>query len=78
MAFVILRPKYVQTWTGNHGGFEVELKRHARKLLPGFACPEWVQVVDKLPVRVLILIHLDIYLLCPTLIENLHWEDLEN
>ncbi|KAI9572826.1 hypothetical protein HD554DRAFT_2014398 [Boletus coccyginus] len=49
MAFVILRPEYVQTWAGNHGGFEVELKRHARKLLPGFACPEWVQVVDKLP-----------------------------
>jgi len=51
MAFVILRPEYVQTWAGNHGGFEVELKRHARKLLPGFACPEWVQVVDKLPVN---------------------------
>ena len=48
-------------WAGNHGGFEVELKRHARKLLPGFACPEWVQVVDKLPVKVPILIHLDIY-----------------
>jgi len=49
MAFVILRLEHVQTWVGNHAGFEVELKRHARKFLPGFACPEWVQVVDKLP-----------------------------
>ncbi|KAF8446086.1 acetyl-CoA synthetase-like protein [Boletus edulis BED1] len=49
MAFVILRPQYVQTWAGNHAAFEVELKRHARTRLPGFASPEWVQVVDKLP-----------------------------
>ncbi|KAF8559224.1 acetyl-CoA synthetase-like protein [Imleria badia] len=49
MAFVILRPQHVQTWASNHAEFEVELKRHAHTLLPGFACPEWVQVVDKLP-----------------------------
>jgi acyl-CoA synthetase (AMP-forming)/AMP-acid ligase II len=49
MAFVILRPEHVQAWVGDHGGFEVELKRHAHTRLPGFACPEWVQVVDKLP-----------------------------
>ena len=52
MAFIILRPEYLQTWSGKHAGFEIELKRHARILLPGFACPEWVQVVDKLPVNV--------------------------
>ncbi|KAG9314496.1 hypothetical protein JVU11DRAFT_5293 [Chiua virens] len=49
IAFIILRPEYVQTWAGNPSGFEVELRRHARTRLPGFACPEWVQVVDKLP-----------------------------
>ncbi|KIJ68289.1 hypothetical protein HYDPIDRAFT_173052 [Hydnomerulius pinastri MD-312] len=49
MAFVILRPEFVQKWAGNHAGFESELKRYARTLLPGFACPEWVQVVDELP-----------------------------
>ncbi|KAF9240921.1 hypothetical protein BU15DRAFT_73778 [Melanogaster broomeanus] len=49
MAFVILRPEYIPQWTGNRTGFEAELKRHARTLLPGFACPEWVQVVDELP-----------------------------
>ncbi|KAF9240924.1 acetyl-CoA synthetase-like protein [Melanogaster broomeanus] len=49
MAFVILRPEYIPKWTGNHTGFEAELKRHAHTLLPGFACPEWVQVVDELP-----------------------------
>ncbi|KAH7883728.1 acetyl-CoA synthetase-like protein [Phlebopus sp. FC_14] len=49
MAFVILRPEYASKWTGNHDAFTVELKRHARTLLPGFACPEWVQIVDELP-----------------------------
>ncbi|KAF8844063.1 acetyl-CoA synthetase-like protein [Paxillus ammoniavirescens] len=49
MAFVILRQEHIQKWAGNHADFEVELKRHARSLLPGFACPEWVQVVDELP-----------------------------
>lgn len=77
MAFVILRPEYLQTWSGNHTGFEMELKRHARTLLPGFACPEWVQVVDKLPVTCIILAHLDIIFM-PTFAENIHWQDLED
>ncbi|KAL4064962.1 hypothetical protein V8B97DRAFT_2025861 [Scleroderma yunnanense] len=49
MAFVIIRPEFALRWAENHPGFEIELKCHARKFLPGFACPEWVQVVDELP-----------------------------
>ncbi|KAG1716563.1 hypothetical protein ID866_615 [Astraeus odoratus] len=49
MAFVVLQPEFASKWMGNHAGFEAELKRHARKNLPGFACPEWVEVVDELP-----------------------------
>ena len=53
MAFVILRTQAADKWRGKHGDFEVELKKHARSRLPGFACPEWVQIVDELPVRAL-------------------------
>ncbi|KAG1894809.1 uncharacterized protein F5891DRAFT_701766 [Suillus fuscotomentosus] len=49
MAFVILRPEHAPKWKDNHDGFGTELIRHARTLLPGFACPEWVQIVDELP-----------------------------
>ncbi|KAJ7357168.1 AMP-dependent synthetase and ligase [Mycena albidolilacea] len=48
-AFVILRPKSIAKWKGRHDAFEKELKAHAKGRLPGFACPEWVQVVDELP-----------------------------
>jgi hypothetical protein len=50
MAFVLLRPEHAPKWEDNHDGFATELIRHARALLPGFACPEWVQIVDELPV----------------------------
>lgn len=49
MAFVLLRPEHAPKWKDNHDGFATELIRHARTLLPGFACPEWVQIVDELP-----------------------------
>ncbi|KIM67169.1 hypothetical protein SCLCIDRAFT_1210660 [Scleroderma citrinum Foug A] len=49
MAFIILRPQFASQWAENHSGFETELKNHARESLPGFACPEWVQVVNELP-----------------------------
>ncbi|KAH7921787.1 acetyl-CoA synthetase-like protein [Leucogyrophana mollusca] len=49
MAFVILRPEYTPQWTGKHDSFGEELKKHGRKRLPGFACPEWVEVVEELP-----------------------------
>ena len=54
MAFVILHPARAGKWAGAAGAsaFERELKAHARKTLPGFACPEWVEVVETLPVSV--------------------------
>jgi acyl-coenzyme A synthetase/AMP-(fatty) acid ligase len=50
MAFVMLRPHASSKWKGKDGQFEVELKKFGRDKLPGFACPEWVQVVEELPV----------------------------
>jgi acyl-CoA synthetase (AMP-forming)/AMP-acid ligase II len=50
MAFVILRKEAQQKWKGRHQDFDTELKKHARSRLPGFACPEWVEVVEDLPV----------------------------
>ncbi|KAF9515589.1 hypothetical protein BS47DRAFT_1391445 [Hydnum rufescens UP504] len=32
-----------------HAAFEKELKKYAAQVLPGFARPEWVEVVDELP-----------------------------
>lgn len=50
MAFVILTPVGEKEYAGKHNEFEADLKRFARTRLPGFACPEWVRVVDELPV----------------------------
>lgn len=50
MAFVILHPHRTKTWAGKGAEFQVALKVHAKKTLPGFATPEWVEVVDDLPV----------------------------
>ncbi|KAF5390336.1 hypothetical protein D9757_002787 [Collybiopsis confluens] len=49
MAFVTLHPQHVSKWEGKHDAFAKDLIAHARKRLPGFACPEWVQVVQELP-----------------------------
>jgi len=49
MAFVILHKHHAGTWTEKHDEFAQELKQHARTRLPGFACPEWVLVVEELP-----------------------------
>jgi len=49
MAFVVLHPQFVSTWKGRHDDFVKELKAHAKERLPGFACPEWVEVVQELP-----------------------------
>ncbi|THU86530.1 acetyl-CoA synthetase-like protein [Dendrothele bispora CBS 962.96] len=51
MAFVTLHPQHVAKWRGEKGEkeFGEDLKKHARKRLPGFACPEWVRVVGELP-----------------------------
>lgn len=50
MAFVILHPQHVAKWAGRHHEFGDDLKKHAKARLPGFACPEWVEVVPELPV----------------------------
>lgn len=51
MAFVLLHPQKADKWARRHAEFEKDLKAHARKRLPGFACPEWVSIVQELPVR---------------------------
>lgn len=50
MAFVILRPDSAKIWNSREASFSEELKKYARGRLPGFATPEWVRVVDELPV----------------------------
>lgn len=49
-AFVILKSQAISKWEGRHDVFSDELKAHAKVRLPGFACPEWVQIVKELPV----------------------------
>ncbi|CUA73936.1 fatty-acyl-CoA synthase [Rhizoctonia solani] len=49
MAYVILHGHKAAKWKGKHAAFEADLKEHAKKRLPGFACPEWVEVVPELP-----------------------------
>lgn len=49
MAFVVIHPDHVSKWKGRYREFEKDLEGHAKKRLPGFACPEWVEVVPELP-----------------------------
>lgn len=49
MAFVVLHPQHASKWAGHHHDFATDLKEHAKGRLPGFACPEWVEVVPELP-----------------------------
>jgi acyl-coenzyme A synthetase/AMP-(fatty) acid ligase len=49
MAFVCLKEHSPFRPKPRHAEFEKDLKRHAAKVLPGFARPEWVEVVDELP-----------------------------
>jgi acyl-CoA synthetase (AMP-forming)/AMP-acid ligase II len=51
MAFVVLHPDHVSKWKERHVEFEKDLKAHAKKRLPGFACPEWVEIISEFPVR---------------------------
>jgi len=50
MAFVTLHPTKASKWENKLKEFQVDLKAHARKRLPGFATPEWVAIVPELPV----------------------------
>jgi len=52
MAFVVLHAASVRRWEGKHNEFAADLKKHARARLPGFARPEWVVVVETLPVSI--------------------------
>ncbi|KAJ7492811.1 hypothetical protein FB451DRAFT_1336640 [Mycena latifolia] len=48
-AFVILKSHATAKWQRRHEAFCDELKTYAKSRLPGFACPEWVEVVQELP-----------------------------
>lgn len=52
MAFVVLQPSSKSAIRHQHEKdvFEKELKAFAKPRLPGFARPEWVQVLEELPV----------------------------
>ncbi|KAG6911847.1 hypothetical protein DXG01_000094 [Tephrocybe rancida] len=47
---IISGGEHAAKWVGRHEQFETDLKKHAKARLPGFACPEWVEVVPDLPV----------------------------
>jgi hypothetical protein len=51
MAYVILYAESARRWAGKHAEFSSALRAYARGRLPGFATPEWVVVVEELPVR---------------------------
>lgn len=49
MAWVVLRPSSVNKWKDRKDDFQIELIKFAKSRLPGFACPEWVLIVEELP-----------------------------
>jgi hypothetical protein len=54
MAYVILHPESARRWAGKHAEFSLGLKAHVRDRLPRFATPEWVAIVEELPVCFLV------------------------
>lgn len=54
MAFIILTPAGNKEYAGRHRDFEDDLKKFAKTRLPGFACPEWVSILDELPVSLML------------------------
>ena len=50
MAYVILHTEPARRWAGKDAEFSSALKAHVRQRLPGFATPEWVVIVEELPV----------------------------
>ena len=77
MAFIVLHPEHALKWKGRYAEFEKELKDHAKSRLPGFARPEWVEIVRVLPVSFngLVLVSVAILNDCP---ENIDWKDPED
>ncbi len=49
MAYIILREKSAPSWKGKEKEFERALIDFTKGRLPGFARPEWVEVVEQLP-----------------------------
>jgi len=49
MVFVVLHPHIKLKWQGRDKEFEQNIKDHAKPKLPGFAQPEWVEIVEDLP-----------------------------
>jgi len=49
MAFVVLHPHTAESQQAPHDEFKRSLMAHAREKLPGFARPEWIEVVEDLP-----------------------------
>ncbi len=78
MAYVILHKESALHWAGKHAEFSSALKAHARGRLPGFATPEWVVVVEELPVRPFIA-HVFVVVLKPVITpENIHRKNHED
>lgn len=63
-AFVILKSESLDKWTGKHEDFGSDLKGWLRGKLPGFAIPEWVDVVQDLPVSYIHKLGESIFLIC--------------
>jgi hypothetical protein len=79
MAFVVLHPQLVSSWKGRHNDFTEELKAHAKERLPGFARPEWVEIVPELPVSLFLnTCNECISQLILGFTEDINWEDFEN
>ncbi|KAG8988351.1 hypothetical protein FRB90_002803 [Tulasnella sp. 427] len=49
MAFVVLHLDSAKKYERDAVEFVESLAQHARERLPGFARPEWVEVVEELP-----------------------------
>lgn len=45
-AYIVLKDG--KRWHGRHADFETEIKSFSRGKMPGFAIPEWVEVVTEL------------------------------
>jgi len=79
MAFVILNPQYADKWIGRHHEFSKNLKEYARTRLPGFACPEWVEVVPELPVSFMRILHASLMTWIDVhVIENVYRENYQD
>ncbi|CCM00518.1 uncharacterized protein FIBRA_02552 [Fibroporia radiculosa] len=78
MAFVTLQPQGAPKWSGRHDAFVDDLKKHARTRLPGFACPEWVEIVDELPVRIPVLLIITVAVDAVLLLENINGKDTKS